>query len=197
MSFNPAAALRLLGWPSIVSTPIAVKAFQRSTGLAPDGIVGPITTRALEHALALLAAKRPTASVFFSFREFACGCHGQLEGCSGVLVLPALLAGLDLYRGQVVGGPVDIISGYRCPAHNAELDGAAPDSQHPWGSAADLKAQVPVSRVLALHRFSGIGDEGPHRPDAGLVRHVDVRHASGHNPTPRATVTSPARWSYA
>jgi uncharacterized protein YcbK (DUF882 family) len=35
------------------------------------------------------------------------------------------------------GGPIQVLSGYRCPAHNAEVHGAV-NSQHKYARAADI-----------------------------------------------------------
>jgi uncharacterized protein YcbK (DUF882 family) len=44
---------------------------------------------------------------------------------------------LELIR-ELVGEPVHIISGYRCPEHNKQIGGAR-SSEHLTGRAADLK----------------------------------------------------------
>lgn len=188
------ATLRQLGWPRLVPTATAVRAFQASTGLVVDGIVGPITTARLAQASSHLEQGRPTLSAHFDLREFACSCRGQYaaSGCAGILAVPALVAGLERIRAEIIRGPLVLASSYRCPAYNATVPGAAKQSQHQWGAAAD-GAFGPLATVRDLRVFSGLG----HNAD-GSVRHVDVRHMSGHNPAPpaRGSLAVPAIWAY-
>lgn len=56
----------------------------------------------------------------------------------------------------LAGGPITVSSGYRCPALNAAVGGAA-NSAHQVGLAADITAPVLTPRALALLiRESGI-----------------------------------------
>lgn len=188
------ATLRRLGWPRTVPTATAVRAFQTSTGLVVDGIVGPLTTTRLLQASDHLDADRPTLSAHFDLREFACPCHGlyAAKGCAGILAVPALVAGLERVRAEIVQGPIVLRSSYRCPAYNATVPGAAKGSQHQWGAAADGRFGQ-SDRVRSLRVFSGLG-----LSQGGDVLHVDVRHMSGHNPEPpaRGTLSVPAVWTY-
>ena len=43
---------------------------------------------------------------------------------------------LDAIR-ERIGQPIEVLSGYRCPEHNAEV-GGVPNSQHVEGTAADI-----------------------------------------------------------
>lgn len=107
-------------------------------------------------------------SPHFSKKEFACKCCGQ----NGPIDL-ALVDSLEVLR-VLVGKPIIITSGYRCPKHNAEIGGAK-NSQHTKGTAADIKspgatplelfalaAQIPAIKGLGLYE--------------GWV-HIDVRDA--------------------
>lgn len=70
----------------------------------------------------------------FNRKEFACkgkNCCGNVSKINPVLV-KALQAVRDAY-----GKPLTISSGYRCPAHNKAVHGAA-GSQHALGNAADI-----------------------------------------------------------
>ncbi len=67
---------------------------------------------------------------FFRPEEFKCPCCGQ--GSPALM----LVLWLDLFR-AAWGTPVKINSGFRCPAHNAEVGGAA-KSRHLLGCAADI-----------------------------------------------------------
>jgi uncharacterized protein YcbK (DUF882 family) len=97
----------------------------------------------------------------FQLAEFAC------PHCGVHLVRPNLLTRLESLR-AAAGRTLRIVSGYRCPPHNAAV-GGAPDSQHMYGAAADLPpGAVPVALAQA-HGFTGIGVSGP------WAVHVDVR----------------------
>lgn len=75
------------------------------------------------------------------------------------------------------GRPLRIVSGYRCPVHNAAVRGA-PDSQHMYGTAADLELGAVLAADAEAVGFQGIGSAGK------WARHVDCRDG------PRA------RWTY-
>ncbi len=128
-------------------------------------------------------------SAHFSDAEFTCRHCGRLDG----RVLPELVAGLEALRASAysVTG-LTIASGYRCAEHNRAVGGAA-QSQHVLRAAADVQPRVTLAHVRELGAFSGIGWQliGGRR----LVRHVDVRHASAHNPT-GGTTTRPTTWEY-
>lgn len=185
--------LRRIGFPLTVDgvagaqTIGAVRVFQlgyvgdwrHPTVLTVDGIVGPKTSAALRFSAGLGGR----VSEHFTWREFACHCPRR-----EIVVRRELVVGLERYREQV-GRPVRIVSGYRDPEHN-RLEGGASNSQHLYGSAADLDPVLSVGDVEALGVFSGIGFQG----DSGLVRHVDVRHAAVN--TTGASVSSPATWAY-
>lgn len=186
------AALRRMGWQGNALA-ADVRAFQAGWSLGPplavDGINGPLTRAAIRRSLAELDAGRCDLSPHFRFAEFACRCGGVLPGCRGVLVLRPLVGAAERYR-QAVGGPVDVLSGYRCPERNRRVGGAT-SSQHLFGAAADVKPVLTLSRVRGLGVLSGIGYSRLTR----RVRHIDVRHVSPRNPT-RSTTRHPAVWPY-
>lgn len=66
----------------------------------------------------------------FTRQELACKC-----GCDRCETKPELLGALEELR-RVIGRPIHITSGYRCPEHNAAV-GGAPHSQHCQGAAVD------------------------------------------------------------
>lgn len=74
-------------------------------------------------------------SEHFSENEFKCKC-GNCE-----LIKPPveLLNVLEDIR-EHFGKPVTIMSGYRCPVHNAEVGGAK-NSRHKKGDASDIKVK--------------------------------------------------------
>lgn len=97
----------------------------------------------------------------FQTSEFKC------PHCGVALVRPKLLSLLERVR-AVRGAPLRIVSGYRCPVHNAAVGGAK-DSQHMYASAADIPAGHLT--IAEAHRLGipGFGSKGP------WVVHVDVR----------------------
>ena len=73
---------------------------------------------------------------FFSEREFACKCCGQLPPAMRDNIVALVDNVLDPAR-EEFGGPVTVNSGYRCPKHNLAVGGVV-NSQHMKGEAADL-----------------------------------------------------------
>ena len=192
---NMIGALRTLGWKCRNDAEVdrALRDFQRGWNLGPaltvDGKNGPRTRQALRLSLARRKAGQPDASEHFSFRNFGCKCGGRYDGCAGIRVHRELLESLEEYR--EVAGPVEVVSGYRCPTHNQKVGGAS-SSQHVYGSACDVQPKVKTAAVARLRRFAGIGYQGA----TGLVRHVDRRDCSGNNTT-GGTLARPTSWRYA
>lgn len=129
-------------------------------------------------------------SPHFDRAEFRCRHCGELPNLSA---LDVLVAGLERLRAKAYPGGLPILSGYRCADYNRLMPTAAPRSQHLHAAAADVPLVAPLAVVARLRVFSGIGwqKSGTQR----LVRHVDVRHASGSNPTGGTTV-KPTTWEY-
>jgi Peptidase M15/Putative peptidoglycan binding domain len=174
--------LRLLGWPIKVDgvigeqTTRAVRDFQRGyafSTLVAGGGVGPRTRAALR----MTVRRGGRCSQHFTFRSF------RSPGDGWIKLDRALARALEVYR-EAVGGPVAVLSGYRDPEWNA-AHGGLPDSQHLYGTAADVEPALALDDVRALRVFSGIGYDA----ETGLVHHVDVRHC-GPNPG-RASVANP------
>lgn len=114
------------------------------------------------------------ASEHFTWRELGCKC-GKCRLPDHVKTNLAKLAqGLEQLRSKV-GGPLFVHSGYRCPAHNRAVGGAA-DSQHMRGTAADITAKTLAPATLAAH-----AEVIPAFANGGLGRypgfvHVDIRN---------------------
>ena len=109
-------------------------------------------------------------SEFFTESEMVCNC-----GCGGVLVDDRLFPLLDRIRSKV-GKPVYILSGYRCPAHNAEVGGVM-DSQHLEGTAADITYDdINVESLTEIAIDCGASGVGSYF-NQGFV-HVDCRLAT-------------------
>lgn len=121
-------------------------------------------------------------AIYFTDKEMACSCCGTISE-SGIDT--NLYAVLDQIR-VIIGKPLYVNSGYRCPKHNEEV-GGVPNSQHVLGTAVDIAAPEGVSvdeladtaeRVLS---FFGIGGGVGRYWSLGFV-HIDTR------------TDGPARW---
>lgn len=121
------------------------------------------------------------------------------KGNGEVRAHPALLSRLDALA-DYLGAPIPIVSGYRDPDHNARVGGAR-QSQHTYGTAADIDESYGLSIELATELgFSGVGW---FRAADGrrIVVHVDVR-AEGTDEKGRSTnftgaaIGAPTLWEY-
>ncbi len=105
----------------------------------------------------------------FSRSEFGCRCCGEAK------VDPGLIAALQKLR-DLAGAPITVISGYRCPKHNAAVGGAK-RSQHMLGKAADIviKGLTPFETYRLAEKVEAFSNGGMGLyPGHGFV-HVDVR----------------------
>ena len=201
------AILNLLGFRTNTTTRYrqAVRDFQSAWALGEalkiDGVPGPKTSYALDKSRDNHKAGRGDLSTHFSFNEFDCKCGGKYSACrrigaegkagSGKRPLRTLVLGLEEMRDKNYSGGMTIVSGFRCTGHNNAVGGAT-SSQHRYCAAADIAEVVRPATAKAYARFSGLGVDG----SSGKIRHVDVRHASGYNPT-KSSVSNPAQWTYA
>jgi hypothetical protein len=147
----------------------AIRAFQTDHGLEADGMVGVLTHAALFRGEAPAPAEnaipdREQLTAHFKRQEFACCCEGRY--CTGY---PAemngeLLARLEAVR-VVLGAPLIVTSGVRCPIRNREVGGIA-NSRHLVGYAVDCYApDFSVFELAAAAENQGLGviiyeDEG-------------------------------------
>lgn len=155
-------------WATLSKT--ACTAFQKEfQGIKVDGYGGPETDKALRHAVAydmfqvadatdnpVGDKKEPTGIFwdeieFFDRDEFKCKC-GQYHApyCDGFPAEPkeAMVRIADQVR-RHFGKPAHVISGLRCPQHNADSDGVD-NSQHMYGEACDLMVEgVSSAELLA------------------------------------------------
>lgn len=139
----------------------ATEAFQDAYGIGADGIFGPATESKILEVIAsgeqlIQPPQTPETgnSVgwwkdinYFTREEFRCKCGGKY--CNGFPVEPeeALVRALDKIR-ERLGIPITISSGIRCATHNANEGGVA-NSQHMYGRAADLRANVSPETMKA------------------------------------------------
>lgn len=113
----------------------------------------------------------------FGLEEFRCNC-GECNGYPPEGMSEVLLTKLDELR-DLVGYPIYVTSGYRCPVWNSKNSGVE-NSQHVMGTAADIYCNYVSAEDLAEFAaqvgFDGIGLY----IEDGFV-HVDVRD-NGDNP---------------
>ena len=105
----------------------------------------------------------------FTVKEFACN-----DGTDAVFVAPRLVMVLQSIRSHF-GKAVNIHSGYRTPPYNAKVGGVE-DSQHTYGTAADISIKgVSVADVASYARsiMPDWGGVGSYR-EQGFT-HIDVR----------------------
>lgn len=112
----------------------------------------------------------------FSLSEFACPCCGVRRMTATIQRnLRRLAEGLQLLR-DVLGKPVRITSGYRCPSRNRVV-GGVPNSQHVLGLAADVVVDgltpTEVAQAAAKIAVFRIGGIGVYHSDG--FTHLDVR----------------------
>lgn len=114
----------------------------------------------------------------FKVSDFKCK-----DGSDVVLINPALIGLLEKIR-EHFGKPMVVVSGYRTPKYNRSLSGAANNSQHMYGNAADIKIQGVSPREI----YDWMN--GWHKGGLGVYptfTHVDVRDTVG--------AQKMARWS--
>lgn len=100
----------------------------------------------------------------FDRREFVCGHCGRLDALE-----KGFVTRLQRLR-DIVGRPLVIVSGFRCPEGNASVGGSK-YSQHLYGRAADIPAGYCTVAQAKRAGFVGIGVR------AGAVVHVDTTPA--------------------
>jgi uncharacterized protein YcbK (DUF882 family) len=106
----------------------------------------------------------------FKVSDFKCR-----DGSDIVLINPSLISLLEKIR-EHFGKPVVVVSGYRTPKYNKSISGAANNSQHMYGNAADIKIQGVSPREI----YNWMN--GWHKGGLGVYptfTHVDVRDTVG------------------
>lgn len=135
--------------------------------------MGFFTRRTVGGAVQVLAGSmltlgRRQVSAHFTGREFACRHCGQIK------VSTDLLAALEVARERHYGRKgLRIVSGYRCPTHNAAVGGAS-NSQHLLGKAADIEGVMTIAQARACG-FRGVGVQR----STDRVVHVDMGPVRG------------------
>ena len=104
---------------------------------------------------------------WFTLEEFKCHHCGSLPPAG---MSPVLLQKLDDLR-VMLGRPIYVTSGYRCPYHNANVGGVS-NSQHVLGKAADIYSPG-ISPSYLADLAVKIGFDGIGRYSSFV--HVDCR----------------------
>ena len=124
----------------------------------------------------------------FKAQELACRCIYQ--DCPRHGMSEVFMVRLETLR-QQFGAPLPVVSGFRCPAHNANVSTTGKDGPHTTGHAADIRVSGAAAlRLIMLADglgFTGYGlmQHGPH--DSRFI-HLDDLEAPAF---PR-----PALWTY-
>lgn len=113
-------------------------------------------------------------SAHFFYHELACPC------CGFNFVRTEILRVAEAIR--KCAGPLRVTSGYRCPAHNADV-GGSPTSQHMYGRALDIQSSRLTPRQL-FELIVRLHDDGalPLLHGLGLYTahvHIDARATKG------------------
>lgn len=116
-----------------------------------------------------------------NFKSTEFDCHGK-DCCTETPIHEDLVEILQKVRNHF-GVAVTVNSGYRCPAHNANVSGASKTSYHMKGMAADIAVKgvhpVIVARYIDTLNVNGrVGCYTWNDTGSGFV-HVDVRGATG------------------
>jgi len=103
----------------------------------------------------------------FSEEEMRCRC-----GCGLLLYDMKTLAGIEAMR-ACFRRAGHILSGTRCPAHNAECGGVG-DSQHLYGKAVDIYFDdIPIESQAQAARIAGFTRIGTYYNSTPPFIHVD------------------------
>lgn len=177
-------------WGDLSKT--ACRAFQEDFGgIKADGYGGPETDKALRHAVAqdLFRAADATDNPvgdkkepdfwdeieFFDRDEFQCKCGRYHEPyCSGFPAEPkeAMVRIADQVR-RHFGKPAHVISGLRCPQHNADSGGVV-SSQHMYGEACDLQVEGVSGETLLAYVKTVPGVRYAYRIEGSENVHFDI-----------------------
>jgi zinc D-Ala-D-Ala carboxypeptidase len=158
------------------ATKAAVQRFQQAYGLGADGIAGSATFSKI-YAL----QDDDCTPIHFAYTELDDGCGGSgWDG--GPLSAAATKANalrtmwqLEAMRHALGDQPLIITSGFRSISCNNSVGGAS-NSQHLYGTAADLVGSHSLCTLAKRARYHGFGGIfGPGYPGHNDHTHVDIR----------------------
>lgn len=129
--------------------------FQKAFGLTPDGTWGEKTQERILEVIGTGEAPVPPETDWwreikhFTREEFKCRCGGRYCGGYPAEMRREAVQVADRARTHF-GSPGHVVSGLRCPRHNANSGGVA-NSQHMYGEAVDLRIEgVSAEELLAF-----------------------------------------------
>lgn len=113
----------------------------------------------------------PSRWTYFTVEELTCHC-----GCGQMKMDGEFMLKLVALR-DMVGFPLPISSGYRCPLHNASVSSTGDGGPHTTGKAVDVligrvRATSLIRAALEMN-FRGVGVK-QHGPDGGRIVHLDM-----------------------
>jgi peptidoglycan hydrolase-like protein with peptidoglycan-binding domain len=154
-------------------TAAAVKRFQTAYGLSATGVVD-AGTQAKLNAL----ESSDGSTLHFDFSEFVDHVSGDFEGGKvGAATVKEnvrrLMYRLEAIRVKIGNKPMTVTSGFRSIAHNSQVPGAATNSMHLYGVAADLVVSgVSNKTIYQKAETSGFSGLEAYTEDH---QHVDLR----------------------
>lgn len=138
----------------------AVRRFQSAYGLSPDGIVGPLTQAKLNSLESSDGSTLHFDWTEFDSRDCSCFSGGNVSTATVRENVRRLMWKLEALRVKLGSVPVTVNSGFRTIAYNNTLPGAAENSMHTYGVAADItvpgKSLTTVYNTARTCGFSGI-----------------------------------------
>ncbi|MGY0002978.1 D-Ala-D-Ala carboxypeptidase family metallohydrolase [Micromonospora sp. I033] len=170
-------------------TAAAVRRFQSAYGLRADGIAGPQTFAKIYDL-----QDNDCTPKHFSYAELDNGCGkggwsgGPLSSTATREKALRTMWKLEALRRSLGDTPLYVTSGFRSIACNQQVGGAS-DSQHLYGSAADVisrsRTLCQVARSARDHGFSGL--YGPGYPNHSDHVHVDSRRENNQDRSSNTT----------
>ncbi|WNM40839.1 D-Ala-D-Ala carboxypeptidase family metallohydrolase [Micromonospora halotolerans] len=173
-------------------TAAAVRRFQSAYGLAADGVAGPRTFAKIYDL-----QDNDCTPKHFSYTELDNGCGkggwsgGPLSSTATRENAVRTMWKLEALRRSLGDTPLYVTSGFRSIACNQQVGGAS-DSQHLYGTAADVLSRsrtlCQVAQSARSHGFSGLF--GPGYPGHSNHVHVDSRRENNRDKTANSTAWS-------